>query len=689
MTTYRSFDHTFVAGDREVITETIGDSLPSGGVNLTGRSVRIAVRSQTTGDKIVDEAAEVVDAAAGTVRYEFAPEKTMQAGRYEYEWVVEDGSEDPTTLPRGSSPTIRIRDDVEGSDEVVSPIPDDQRVGTLIADGLTGSIVDDERVTDLSGTNLAVDENGALVATDTDTQLTTEEVQDIVGAFVAATGAASVSYDDANGTLTFTATDTDTQLTTEEVQDKAAAYLAGGTNAQVAYDDANNALTINADHDHSGDTLGTASSPVTTAHVETTNTKELLVNELPHKGTLIQVEHHEKGAQYFDPANYATGAEAIRQALDWADATARGYGEIRVTPPLWFEIEVNSTLDLDLGRWGAVVWDGPTGAAEKESTDNFEHSRFKSNITDGAAVVTHGDHAPGQDIKGISVIGTGSDGTLLTLGSGDETEYSHLGARDGGGDGIRIGQQPGEGEAHSMMMESNGGHNLFVDAANFHAYSFESEKAGKSGVVLGGQNAKVSDYDCTKAAGAAVNLIAKGGSARDGIAGDCNIGIRINDDHCSAVHSNITSSGKYSLDIVKNNTLIKCDHLQMDPDDTATAHIHIGTGNHRVSITNVELRNTANVPAFQVASDATDIHIAIPSFNGEQAVVPPSATYTASFDTAFTHIPRLDVQAEGATYQGYANPTTDANGNYTGLEFSFDTTPTQLDWEAIPRNVGV
>ena len=162
MTTYRSFDHTFVAGDREVITETIGDSLPSGEVDLADRSVRIAVRSQTTGDKIVDEAAEVVDAAAGTVRYEFAPEKTMQAGRYEYEWIVEDGPEDPTTLPRGSSPTIRIRDDVEGSDEVVSPIPEDQRVRTLIADGLTGSIVDGERVTDIAGANLAVDASNRL-----------------------------------------------------------------------------------------------------------------------------------------------------------------------------------------------------------------------------------------------------------------------------------------------------------------------------------------------------------------------------------------------------------------------------------------------------------------------------------------------------------------------------------------------
>jgi len=73
----------------------------------------------------------------------------------------------------------------------------------------------------------------------------TEDVQDIVGAFTeAATGSnISVSYDDANDTLTI---DT-TALNPEETRDTVNDLLVGGTNTSLTYDDPNDTLTIDVD----------------------------------------------------------------------------------------------------------------------------------------------------------------------------------------------------------------------------------------------------------------------------------------------------------------------------------------------------------------------------------------------------------------------------------------------------------
>jgi len=109
-------------------------------------------------------------------------------------------------------------------------------VGGLSVGG--GSTLDD-----LLGTNLS-QANGTLEATDTDTQLTTEEVQDIVGAFVSGGTNVTASYDDANDTLTIESTDTDTQLSNEEVEDIVAGLLAGSGSTTVSYDDSNDVLTI-------------------------------------------------------------------------------------------------------------------------------------------------------------------------------------------------------------------------------------------------------------------------------------------------------------------------------------------------------------------------------------------------------------------------------------------------------------
>ena len=82
---------------------------------------------------------------------------------------------------------------------------------TYSPDTISGGVVGGASLSSLLGANLAIDADDTLNATDTDTQRTDEDIEDVVGALLVASGAASVSYDDANDTLTIDATDTDTQ----------------------------------------------------------------------------------------------------------------------------------------------------------------------------------------------------------------------------------------------------------------------------------------------------------------------------------------------------------------------------------------------------------------------------------------------------------------------------------------------
>lgn len=84
------------------------------------------------------------------------------------------------------------------------------------------------------------------VPTDTNTQLTQEQVEDFVAGVVTAGSNVSVTYDDAAGTLTIASTDTNTQLTTEAVQDIVGAMFSSNTETRVSvtYDDSDGTIDV-------------------------------------------------------------------------------------------------------------------------------------------------------------------------------------------------------------------------------------------------------------------------------------------------------------------------------------------------------------------------------------------------------------------------------------------------------------
>ena len=83
-----------------------------------------------------------------------------------------------------------------------------------------------------------------------DTQLTAEQVQDIVGAMLSGNTETriSVTYDDSDGTIDFVVDDmtADTQLSTEQVQDIVGAMFTGNTETRISatYEDSDGTIDL-------------------------------------------------------------------------------------------------------------------------------------------------------------------------------------------------------------------------------------------------------------------------------------------------------------------------------------------------------------------------------------------------------------------------------------------------------------
>ena len=111
------------------------------------------------------------------------------------------------------------------------------------------TLANSETLAFTAGSNISISESAdavTIASTDTNTQLSTEQVQDIVGAMVSSNTETniSVTYDDTGGKLNFVSTDTNTQLTQEQVEDFVNGVIVAGSNISKTYDDASGTLTI-------------------------------------------------------------------------------------------------------------------------------------------------------------------------------------------------------------------------------------------------------------------------------------------------------------------------------------------------------------------------------------------------------------------------------------------------------------
>jgi hypothetical protein len=154
--------------------------------------------------------------------------------------VVADGSADTLTLAEGSNVTITTN---ASSDTITIAATDTntQLSQEQVEDYVNGVIV--------AGSNISKTYDDAagtltIAATDTNTQLSQEQVEDYVNGVIVAGSNISKTYDDAAGTLTIAATDTNTQLSQEQVEDYVNGLIVAGSNISKTYDDAAGTLTI-------------------------------------------------------------------------------------------------------------------------------------------------------------------------------------------------------------------------------------------------------------------------------------------------------------------------------------------------------------------------------------------------------------------------------------------------------------
>ena len=117
--------------------------------------------------------------------------------------------------------------------------------GHILIYDATSGLWDNNTIT--AGTNVTVtnaDGSITIASTDTNTQLSQEQVEDYVAGLITAGSNVSVTYDDTAGTLTIASTDTNTQLSQEQVEDYVAGLVTAGSNITVTYDDTAGTLTI-------------------------------------------------------------------------------------------------------------------------------------------------------------------------------------------------------------------------------------------------------------------------------------------------------------------------------------------------------------------------------------------------------------------------------------------------------------
>ena len=189
-----------------------------------------------------------------------------------------------------------------------------------------------------------------------DTVLTSEQVQDIVGAMFSSNTETNitVTYQDADGTIDLVATDTNTQLTTEEVQDIVGAMFTSNTETRISatYEDADGTIDLVVD-DMTADTQltteqvqdivgamfsGNTETRISATYEDSDGTIDLVVNDIPVDLTVdgdgtIHVNNvptlNQSTTGNAATATLATNSQGIAGAAD-ADVTITSDGEVTV-----------------------------------------------------------------------------------------------------------------------------------------------------------------------------------------------------------------------------------------------------------------------------------------------------------------------------------------------------------------------
>lgn len=342
------------------------------------------------------------------------------------------------------------------------------------------------------------------------------------------------------------------------------------------------------------------------------------------------------------------------------------------------------------------------GAMADGGTDVVPGTVFVSDITDGTIVFTTDDGTGAEqgpehlELEGIAVAGNSNEGTAIRFTGGDEGEMRHCGAYAVGGTGFEnYSSQTGRFVNNTARRCGGGG---IANFGKYEGYNNEYTQGGIDNWAIrnkGSFSETFADIEAASATGPVVNCKSGGTTLYDSsvsggawsVASDDSGGITLRD----TTLTYFDSEAIRFRDTGSTRNLSTVDNCRSRPATGANAHFNFVGGNVRLSGVRLDERDVTDpFPLSSGNSDGVDIDWPdAPAFNGEVGVAPASSAYTVTFDRPFTQKPAVEIRnvEGGVSYQGTANWTTNADGNYTGVDLNFSGTPTALTWKARPQNV--
>ena len=117
-----AYDFVIKQGDTlPTLQQTLQDTTGAA-VNLTGSTVQFVMRSLVSSTPVINAAATIVSASAGTVAYSFSSTDTANAGTYMATWTITNSSGQIFTVPTDGYLTVRVEENLvtNGGNQLVS-----------------------------------------------------------------------------------------------------------------------------------------------------------------------------------------------------------------------------------------------------------------------------------------------------------------------------------------------------------------------------------------------------------------------------------------------------------------------------------------------------------------------------------------------------------------------------------------
>lgn len=395
------------------------------------------------------------------------------------------------------------------------------------------------------------------------------------------------------------------------------------------------------------------------------------------------------GTRVYDPTDYSPTGDAVRQALNDLNADSGQTGSAFLRLPPEQNLELQSPLDIDVGRFDGIQIHGAYGVSDVNQTV----ARFIDNTGDsnGPAIYS----SSGNSYVGLKNIG---------VFAGDPGQNQ---------DGIDF---SGQDQSYAVNIGAFGHkrHGVIISGDDSRAIGLQARDVGGNCVRLVGNKMVVHTIEAEASQKAAILVNSDLSTIISPVGQESHVGMRVENTRKTQILGSRFNKNTFRGVSVKSGNSIRLSHLNCD-NPNADESFRIGqNGTSRVVLTDstingdttqldirsgasktvLKRNNVGGAGSNNFDSAATDLYIDDPTINGALGASPSSGSLSISFDTAFTSKPHLGLNYEQMAIWGITSWSTNGAGDYTGATLSFEDNAgnavnPSVHWKAMPRNVGV